>query len=130
MAAGLERKAVKKGQGGTRPLLVNAERCCELAGLFITSPGLGYRAEVGDILGREDGVGFTPAASSFLGEVFLPLLVLLESCHGTVNRGKERLALQTGGSGMSRNVGVFFHACCPGRTGRADSWEFKVAPRS
>jgi len=37
------------------------------------------------IPGREDGVGSTLAASSLLDEVFLPLLILLQSCCGTVN---------------------------------------------
>ena len=52
-------------------------------------------------------MGSTLAASSLLGEVLLPLLVLLESCHGTVNRGKEQLALQSGGVGGVQKSWVF-----------------------
>ncbi|XP_047918227.2 transmembrane inner ear expressed protein isoform X3 [Anser cygnoides] len=36
--------------------------------------------------GREDGVGSTLTASFLLDEAFFPLLVVLQNCHGTVNR--------------------------------------------
>lgn len=71
-------------------------------------------------------MGCTLAASSLLGEVFLPLLLLLESCHGTVNRGKQQLDSQTGGlRGVQERV-FSMHVAQVGERARNLRWLQRV----